>query len=200
MNKRTIHHLLTRLRPIKTWYFLATCLVFATISVLALRNNYATMVDLRNDVYAADKNDADVLGSLNRLRAYVNTHMNTDLASSNGIYPPIHLTYTYERLKKAEQDKVNDANSKIYTEAQKYCENLFPGSFSGGPRVPCIEQYVKDHGSNVKTIPDSLYKFNFASPTWSPDLAGWSMVISCLFLVLAVIRFILGRVLESMAK
>jgi hypothetical protein len=200
MNKRSIHHLLSRIKPIKTWYFLVAFLICAAVSVLALRHNYATMVELRNDVYTADKNDTDVLGSLNRLRAYVNSHMNTDLASSNGIYPPIHLTYTYERLKKAEQDKVNDANSKIYTDAQHYCENLFPGSFSGGPRVPCIEQYVKDHGAAAKTIPDALYKFNFASPNWSPDAAGWSMVLSCVFLALAVIRFLLGRVLESLAK
>lgn len=200
MNKRSIHHLLSRLKPVKTWYFFAICAVFAVISVFALRHNYATMVRLRNEVYAADKNDADVLGSLNRLRRYVNTHMNTNLAQDNGIYPPVHLTYTYERLKKAEQDKVNASNSQIYTDAQKHCENLFPGSFSGGPRVPCIEQYIKDRGATVKEIPDALYKFNFSSPSWSPDLAGWSMALSCIFLALGVGRFILGRVLESMSK
>lgn len=197
MNKRALHHVLVRLRPVKTWYFLALCIVCAVVGVLALRYNYATMVDLRNDVYAADKRNTDVVGALNRLRSYVNTHMNTDLAGDNSIYPPLHLTYTYERLKKAEQAKADDANSKVYTEAQQQCERLFPGSISGGPRVPCIEQYVKDHRTAVKPVPDALYKFNFASPAWSPDLAGWSLVCSGLFLFLAVSRFIIGLVLEK---
>lgn len=200
MNKRSLHHLVVRLRPVKSWYFFAAFVFFALTAVASLRHNYATMVNLRNDVYAADKNNADVVGALNKLRSHVNNHMNTNLAADNGIYPPIHLTHTYERLKKAEQDKVNDSNAKVYTEAQQHCENVFPGSFSGGPRVPCIEQYVKEHGATVKGIPDALYKFSFASPRWSPDLAGWSMVLSGFFLFLGVARFILGRALEHFTR
>jgi hypothetical protein len=196
MNKRQLHHLLVRIRPFKTWYFLALCGVFVLVAVFSLRHNYTTMINLRSEVHTADKNNTDVVGALNNLRRYVNTHMNTDMVRENGIYPPIHLTYTYERLKQAEQAKADDNNSKVYTDAQHYCESLFPGSFSGGPRVPCIEQYIKDHGATAKPVPDALYKFNFASPRWSPDLAGWSVVLSVVFLLLAVVRFLLGRFLE----
>jgi hypothetical protein len=200
MNKRTLHYLWTRLRPVKVWYLLLACLVFGVIGVVALRDNYTMMRTLHSQVYAADKNNADVVGSLNRLRTFVNSHMNTSLTSDSGVYPPIQLTNTYARLKQAEQDRVNDVTSKIYPDAQHHCEQLYPGSFSGGPRVPCIEQYVKDHGTTAMAIPEAVYKFSFATPRWSPDLAGISLALSGLFGVLAVLRFIAGRLLESLTR
>ena len=201
MNKRYLHHLWTRVRPVKVWYFLIACAVCAGICALSLRTNYSTMTKLRADVYTADTNNTDVVGALQRLRAYVNGHMNTSLETNSGVYPPIQLKHTYERLQQAEQTKAEAGNSQVYTDAQHHCEQLYPGSFSGGPRVPCIEQYVKDHGgAAVKQIPDSLYKFDFASPSWSPDLAGYSLVFATIFLSLAAVRFIVGRILTHLTR
>lgn len=199
MDKKTLHYLWTRIRRVKTWYLLVLFLIMATVSVLALRDNYSTMVSYREKVYEADRSGVNVEGALQDLRAHVNSHMNTSLTGgAESIYPPIHLKETYERLKKAEQDRVNSVNSKVYTDAQAHCERLYPGSFSGGPRVPCIEQYVKQNGTTAQTIPDALYKFDFASPSWSPDLAGWSLVLSAFFLTLAVLRFFLGRLMKNL--
>jgi len=199
MDKKFIHHIWRRIRPIKTLYLFAAFLLMAAVCVLALRGNYSTMVDLREKVYAADKSGVNVEEALQDLRAHVNAHMNTTLTGgAESIYPPIHLKETYDRLKQAEQDRVNNVNSKVYTDAQAYCEQLYPGSFSGGPRVPCIEQYVKDKGTTVKPIPDALYKFDFASPSWSPDLAGWSLVFSVVLLVLTILRFFLGRLMKTL--
>jgi hypothetical protein len=182
------------------WYLLLAAIIFGTICVFSLRANYTTMTKLRAEVYAADQNNVDIIGSLDRLRSFVNQHMNTNLDSGNGVYPPIQLTHTYDRLQAAEKERVNTANSQIYTAAQSYCEGLYPGSFSGGPRVPCIEQYVKDHGTTAKTIPDGLYKFNFATPRWSPDLAGLTLLAAALFGTLAVLRFLVGRLLQSLTR
>jgi hypothetical protein len=201
MNKRYLHHILTRLRPIKFWYFLIACLVFIIIGGLALRGNYGTMTKLRADVYTADENNTNVVGALQELRSYVNGHMNTSLETNSGVYPPIQLKHTYERLQAAEQAKVEGANAQIYTDAQHFCEQKYPGSFSGGPRVPCIEQYVKDHGGVVaQQVPDALYKFDFASPSWSPDLAGWSIVLAVLSFVLAIVRVLVGLLLQRYTR
>jgi hypothetical protein len=197
MNKRYLHHLWTRIRPIKTWYLLAAFAVCTVTCVFALRNNYATMTHLRDDVYQADKNNGDIEKSLQSLRAYVGSHMNTSLSTSDGVYPPIQLKYTFARLQQGEQDRVNTTNSQVYTQAQHTCEALYPSSFSGGPRVPCIEQYVKDHGTTAHNIPDAMYKFDFASPRWSPDFAGWMLAFSAVFLGLAVSRFLLGWWLKA---
>lgn len=156
------------------------------------------MVELRQAVYVADKGNTDVEQALQALRAHVNGHMNTNLSKGAGaVYPPVQLKYTYERLKQAEQARVDQVNSEVYTAAQRSCEQQYPQSFSGGPRVPCIEQYVKEHGAKVQAIPAELYRFSFASPSWSPDMAGWSLVATVLFASLAVLRFIVGRLLEE---
>jgi len=200
MDKKFLHHIWTQIRPIKPWYFLAVFLIAGMVSAFALRSNNLTMVKLRSNVYQADKNNGNVEVALQELRNYVYGHMNTNLASGSEVYPPIQLKYTYQRLQDAELQKANGANSQIYTDAQHHCEQLYPDSFSGGPRVPCIENYVSQHGTKAKTVPDSLYKFNFVSPTWSPDLAGWSLALSAICLALAVLRFALGRVLEFLIK
>jgi len=145
-------------------------------------------------VYQADKDNGDINKALNNLRSYVYGHMNTNLTSgADAVYPPIQLKYTYDRLVTAESNRVSAANTQVYTDAQHYCEQLYPGSFSGGPRVPCITDYVSTHGTKPQTIPDSLYKFGFTSPTWSPDLAGWSMVFTGLSAVLGVVLFLIRR-------
>lgn len=200
MDKKELSYFSRRLRFVRTGYLLLFCLLFATIAVFSLRGNYATMVDLREAVFVADRRNGDVEHALQKLRAHVNAHMNTNMSGVEGIYPPIQLKETYERLVRAEQERVNNTNAKVYTDAQAHCERLYPGSFSGGPRVPCIEQYVKEHGTSVKPIPDALYKFDFASPRWSPDVAGWSLVLAVLFLVLAVARLLLGRLVKLVIK
>src|SRR5688572_32291673 len=119
MDKKFIHHIWRRIRPIKTLYLFAAFLLMAAVCVLALRGNYSTMVDLREKVYAADKSGVNVEEALQDLRAHVNAHMNTTLTGgAESIYPPIHLKETYDRLKQAEQDRVNNVNSKVYTDAQ----------------------------------------------------------------------------------
>ena len=113
MDKSYLHHLWTRIRFVKTWYLFAAFIIFAFITVAALRNNYTGMTVLREAVYQADKDGGDVEKALQELRAYVSGRMNTNLDTGNGIYPPLQLKYTYERLVKAEKDRVEAATSQI---------------------------------------------------------------------------------------
>jgi preprotein translocase subunit SecF len=195
MNKRHLHHLWRRFRVLKPWYLLVVAAVFGLICIFAMRSNYQHMVTLRETLYAADKDNGDVTKALNDLRNYVYGHMNTNLSAGNtSVYPPIQLKYTYDRLVQAQGQAATDLNSRIYTEAQAYCEQQNSTDFSGRNRVPCIEDYVSKHtASATADIPDSLYKFNFVSPTWSPDLAGWSMLIAILSTLAAVFLFIIQR-------
>lgn len=177
------------------WYFLALAVVLGVVCVFALRANNQHMVKLRDDVYTADKQGADVQKPLKALQAYVTTHMNTDLSTGkSSVYPPIQLQYTYERLVQAQNQQLQQENSGLYSEAQAYCESLNHTDFSGHNRVPCIEQYVEQHGGQpAAAIPTALYEFSFASPTWSPDLAGWTMVAAILSFLLFAVIFIAGR-------
>lgn len=142
------------------------------------------MVSLRNAVYQADQSNGDVEAALRNLRVYVYGHMNTDLASGpNAVHPPIQLKYMYDRLVAAENQRVNAANATIYPAAQSYCEATIPNGFSGRYRIACIDNYVSTHGTTAQTIPKNLYEFDFMSPRWSPDLAGWSLILTVLLAV-----------------
>lgn len=150
------------------------------------------MAELRSAVYAADRDNGDVQGTLTALQRFVTSHMNTDLSggSDNAVYPPIQLKYTYERLQEAESKK---SNEPVYREAQAHCERLNPTDFSGRNRVPCIQEYVQSHGVQQKIIPDALYKYDFVSPTWSPDMAGFGVLGAGLFALLGAVTWAIGR-------
>ncbi len=203
MDKESIKKTLAQLRYLPYWVFLILFLLSASVSVYALRHNNETMIKLRDDVYAADKNNGDVNTALNNLRRYVYGHMNTNLSSgSNAIKPPIQLEHTYERLQAQAQAEAQATNANLYTEAENYCQAQIPAnlSFSGRARVPCVQNYVTTHGVSAAQIPAALYEYDFISPTWSPDLAGWSLVVSVILFLVFVISFIADRLVKAKLK
>ncbi len=200
MDKAKLHHYWRKLRPITYWHFLAFAIIFGVIGIFAMRQNNLHAVKLRDHVVQVDKDNGDVETALRQLREYVYAHMNTDLSTGTSIQQPVQLKYRYERLVAAEKARVDTANNKVYSDAQAICEAQYPGSFSGGPRVPCITEYVTTHGEKERPIPDSLYKFSFTSPRWSPDLAGFSLLLSVIFFILFVIRFAVEKFIRHDLK
>jgi hypothetical protein len=173
------------------WIFLLLTLFSGSVSVVALRGNNQTMIKLRSALQDTDKNNGSVNAALNNLRDYVYSHMNTNLSSGgNTIKPPIQLKYTYQRLVAAQQQQLSSTNSQFYTNAENYCQAQDPTDFYGYYRIPCVQNYISTHSltSGVSAIPVGLYEFDFVSPTWSPDLAGWSLVITGLLALLSATK------------
>lgn len=142
------------------------------------------MIELRESVFKADRENGNVEFALRELRAYVYAHMNTDLSSGgNAIKPPIQLKNQYEKLVSEEKQRVEQKNAQVYTAAQDYCEAQNPNSFYGASRIACVEDYISKNSVKAQTVPEALYKFDFTSPKWSPDLAGWSLFIGMLILL-----------------
>ena len=184
-----------------TWVFAVLFGLSAITCVAALRHNNTEMIKLRSAVYAADKNNGDVNTALNNLRRYVYGHMNTNLSSGgNAIKPPIQLKYTYERLQAAEQKRVDTANTNVYTQAQTYCQQQNSVDFSGRNRVPCVTDYVTSHGEKANTIPAALYEYDFVSPKWSPDLAGWSLILSIILFIALAASFTIDKLVSNRIK
>jgi hypothetical protein len=181
---------------------IALTVLSGLICVFALRDNYKHMDELRQKVYTADQQNGDLVTALQNLQLYVTNHMNTDLAKdSNSVYPPIQLKYTYERLQTAAQEKAASTNTQLYSDAQAHCESQNATDFSGRNRVPCIEQYVTERGgAKAEPVPDDMYKFSFATPKWSPDLAGISLVITVILAVLTLLRVLIGWILKRFTK
>ena len=169
--------------------FVSLALISGIVCIMALRYNNLRMVELTKALHTADEQNGDVEGALRALRQHVYTHMNTDLTSGpNAVYPPIQLQYTYERLVRQQLTETNAGNATLYTEAQQYCEKAIPQGVSGSNRLGCIQSYIKQHGpadTPVPAVPKNLYQFDFVSPAWSPDTAGWSMVVTAVSLLTA---------------
>lgn len=201
MNKRYTHHLWTQWRPVKPWYFFLLAVLLAGVGLLTMRSNYSHMVVLRDKVYVADKAGVGVEQSLQDLRDFVGHHMNTSLSSgANAVYPPIQLKYTYDRLIAAKSKQTSDYNAQIYTSAQKYCEAKIPTGFSGKYRVACIQDYVTKHNASPNYISADLYKFDFYSPSWAPDLAGLSFAFAIFSFAAGIVLFVIRRFLQAAAE
>ena len=164
--------------------------------VYSLRSNYSRMVNLRNTLYSVDQNNGDVKTALNNLRTYVTSHMNTDLTSGNtSVYPPIQLEYTYQRIVQSKLGS-QDNNTKLYTDAENYCQSQITVGFSGKYRIPCVENYINTHSLTKINVDPSLYEFAFISPSFSFDLAGLSMIaviISASLTLLYLVSYLIRR-------
>lgn len=197
-NKRKLHHYLVMLRPFSISAFAVLFLLSGLITVLALRQNNLRMIELRNQVFIADERGEGVEQALNDLRAYVHGHMWTDLSSgsSTAIYPPIQLKHTYERLVQAEQERVAQQNQAITVQATSTCEARFPAG-QIQERAKCVQDFISARGVRAEPVPKELYQFAFVSPVWSPDFAGFSLLVSAVLLFLLIVRIALEFWLRS---
>lgn len=199
MNKRKLHHYWTIIREVKTWQLLVLAVLFAALTVFALRQNSLNLEPKISAVLVADELGEGIEESINELGDYVTHHMNADLPR------PIQLQYSYERaVEQAYQIELESLRSgSLLEEAKEVCAQLGV-VVSAGPQ--CIQDYVDenwtpDKGALSPDLPDPiLFTYNFASPSWSPDLAGLSMAITVLLLVAAVSRIIAGQIVKSVMK
>lgn len=179
------------LRQIITVYgFLALAIISGFISFQAYVGNSKEAKKRYETLLAVDASGGDVEKALLDLRTYIYTHMNTTIGGPTSVRPPIQLKGTYDRLVAVEQAKVKQVNDDLYAKAQKECEALFPEGLSGRGRIPCISEYVTSQAVKEQPVPDGLYKYDFVSPFWSPDVAGIGILVTGLLLTIFAFRLI----------
>ena len=185
----------SKMRHIVTvWGFLLLAVISGFVTLNAYVANSKEARKRYETLLAVDKAGGDVEKSLFQLRSYIYSHMNTTIGSPTGVKPPIQLKGTYDRLVAAEKARVTTAkanNAGLYTTAQQVCEKLIPDGLSGRGRIPCITDYVTKHSQSEteQTIPDGLYKYDFAAPLWSPGLAGYGIITTTVLLVIFLFRY-----------
>ena len=164
----------------KLWELLLITLFFAICSVVFLRQNNLKMIELRNQVIVADKTGVGVEQALENLNKYIFKHMNTQVVR------PIELVNTYNRRAQAIiQASQSSQNRDIYAEGTLACERR---GIPLSSIAQCIAQYANDNNNSSQSdqiiLPDkNLFIYSFASPIWTPDLAG-------IFVALTVVSFI----------
>ncbi len=183
---------------ITVWGFLVLAGISGEITLTAYIHNSARAKELYNQLLSVDAAGGDVEHALYNLRSYMYSHMNTTIGSPTGVKPPIQLKGTYDRLVAAEKTRADAAkttNANLYNTAQQICEKQVPDGLSGRGRIPCITEYVTTHSQpeTESTIPEALYKFDFVSPSWSPDTAGIGMAVTTLLVLIFLFRWLTYR-------
>lgn len=199
MNKRKLHHYWSKISSVKTWQLVILMLFFVLLSVWGLRQNSLGLEPKIQAVVTADKENKGIEQAVNELGDYVVHHMNADLPR------PIQLEHSYKRaVDKAYDVALEDLRSgTLLEEAREVCAQLGV-IVSAGPQ--CIQDYLDknwspERGALVVELPEvSLFTYNFAAPSWSPDLPGWSMIIAVVLLVAIVSRVIAARAVRSILR
>lgn len=195
MNKRSMKHWLHWLQAVKTWQLIVILLLVTLVAATFLRSNSLGMAERRSAVLKADESgDKEAIRTkLVELQRYISSHMNTNL--NGGLY----LSHSYERDRAAALDAAGDTqnpNSAVYQQASIECRARWQGGVASfrNDYVQCVIDKVgalssaTDPAAGLKLPRASNYRYDFASPLWTPDLAGLFVAIAAL-----IIGVILGR-------
>jgi hypothetical protein len=193
VDKGKLHHRWRQLQRVKLWVLIVLLAAFALLSAVLLRHNNLQMVERRKAVITADEQNGDVDTALKKLRAYMARHMNTRMGE------PIQLKYSYERAVKkqvegaAKSGNTTDANA--YQRAQTECKTGNTVTYA-----QCVIDRTSQvaPGSNpvtqIKPPAVELFSYQFYSPMWSPDLAGFATLGLFITLLMFTLRVIGERV------
>lgn len=179
---------------------LSLAIFFSILSVISLRANNIQMLKLKEAVILADEQGVPIEQPLTELRNFVFSHMNTQMRDQSSTEPPIQLVNRFNAYLAEQQEKLKQQGKpNIYAEAQAQCERP---NVSIVQRANCIQAYVVENSvpqAEIKLPPKEFYTFDFASPTWTPDLAGISLVIS-IFLWSALFILLLLKIFTKIFK
>lgn len=203
LDKHSIHHWWRILRHVKVWHLVVLFVIAGLFSLVLLRQNNLGMVERRNMVKQADEQAGDTQKALDELQRYVTDHMNTNMGEK-GIY----LEHSYQRAyDKAVQDGLKDdsASRSLYENADAQCQAVFNKTFSFPAYTQCVAEKLagvqgSDPLANTHVPAVDLYRYNFVSPAWSPDAAGFAVLATCLFGFLILSRILLYWVLFFILK
>ena len=192
-DKRQIHKDIKRLSKVKTWQLLILLVLSLFLSATFLRLNNTGMVARRTAVDAADKSgdESAIASRLLDLQRYSASHMNAD----SGVF---YLHESYNRDVEAAVDAANKSESGDQTpqaRAKAICKpNLQTHGYSLAYQN-CMMNELDKAGqvmdpTDVKLPSPMLYYYSFASPVWSPDFAGFSLLVSALLALMIVGRLV----------
>jgi hypothetical protein len=201
-DKRQVRRSIKQLQHVKTWQLLVLLILCAFVAATFLRLNSVGMKERRDAVLAADKaGDKEAIKArLYELQRYSATHMNADVG-------PVYLENQYKRDSQAAITAASsdgDSNGNIYKKAQDVCAPRF--THYSTAYLQCTVDYLNQYSpanQPASTVPlpkADAYRYSFAAPLWSPDFAGFSVLICLLIALMIVARFVGLFILRMMLK
>ena len=168
------------------------------------------------EITSQEEIDNNLKAALTELKQYTNSHVVINFIEKNGRNVltfgtgPFYLENQYNRkattaLAEAEtklkQSGDNNPNGNVFAKAMEICKpqaiahgwawnspvylNCMNGVINS---YPSTDQLTTSLAANIP--PTSLYRYDFSSPVWAPDLAGFSVLLCLLLFIFILLRFI----------
>lgn len=190
-DKRRIKQGINRLQVIHTWQLVVLLILVGLIAATFLRLNNIGMIERRTAVLNADEQgDADITKArLFDLQRYSAGHMN---AASGTIY--LESQYRRDTETAIRKASAQDAGNNINVRADQVCKQQYGGYSQAYVQCFAAELAKVPSGSNAPdkaSLPNpALYRHDFTSPAWSPDFAGFSVLIAAVIAAMIVVRLL----------
>ncbi len=205
MNKLPLKHYWQQIARVKTWQLIVVALLLTIISATFLRLNNLGMVERRSAVIKADESGDKVAikNSLVNLQHFMSSHMNTQM--NGGVY----LSKSYERDRAAVLESANNASnpqSAVYQQASVECRAKWQGGVDSfrNDYVQCVIDRVSALSSAstpvVKLPKVDNYRYDFSSPLWSLDAAGFFVFLTGVTLVIIMVRVVSSLILSAVIR
>lgn len=189
---RRVKRNIKRLQRVKTWQLFILLIIMAFMAATFLRLNNIDMIRRRDAVLAADKTgDPSITQDrLYELQRYASSHMNSDTG----------VLYLEDQYKRDTQKAIDAAsrddnpNGNVLALADAACKQRYPGYSQA--YVACVaEEQAKYPPSpelvQAATLPSAaLYRYGFVSPLWTPDFAGFSVLVCLTLILMMIIRLV----------
>ena len=191
---------------LKTRQLIILLILVLFIAATALRLNNVGMDQRREGVYSADEaGDEDIIHQrLLSLREYSSSHMN---ANTGAFVLKNQYDRDSQRALADAQNKSEESeslNGNIYKKAAEVCDPQFSGYSQA--YMQCfmneLNKYPESGAvSDSVVLPTAeLYQYDFASPIWTPDIAGWTVLLAIIISVVIITKITLTVVLSMFLK
>lgn len=219
MDKRRIKTTLNKIRALKTWQLLILLVLTFFVMATALRMNNVGMIRRREAVISADASGdrEKALKATQDLANYAYSHMNSGgilYIEGGGWKIERNVRVIWEKIYEADYQKAmneasakmaNNPNGNIYKKTAEICDPINTGynrayfdCFWNELQKYSGEDYIS--GTQVQIPDPNEYTFTFISPIWTPDIAGWTILVAILIVFLIIFKLIFEGILRLMLK
>lgn len=211
--KKTLHCV----RNLRTWQYILILIPLLFLTATFLRIDHIRMTELKSAVLNADsEGDTEkISSSLEELKKFTFSHMVINIDDSNGNYDiyfgtgPFYLEQQYLRdanatIEKAEREGSTNPNGNIYAAATAICkpQAIANGwSWNSTGYLECMTSEIakypaSDNFSSAEIPSTELYRYNFASPIWTPSLSGFSIILCIILFIVIFARLLIWLILR----
>ncbi len=214
IKKKDLRLALKKLKHVKTWQLLIIFVLLLFIEATLLRFDHIEMTNLKANVTTADESgdETAISEALLKLQTFARTHTIVNVIEKNGTSivtfgtGPVYLEKQYNRkaseaLAAAEAQAGTDANpnGNVFAKAMEVCKPLaiaYGWAWNSQGYLDCMTGEINKYPTQeriedtyVASLPSTaLFRYDFASPVWTPTLSGFIGIICLIFAAVLIIR------------